>query len=203
MNLVDIVRRLRADPCAYLDHCCVSSLRTFIYGYRIVDCSIASATDALLNIFPGREPFDVCTRVYLSYSDGAAGVEALLDALEKIVAAGLEPPGDDFFRASNFIDTVRGPILAGRPAMLLGDPTVSSLYNYARGFMCGLEVVAPAEAVRQMRELAAFERWLQDWYEVPGAAWYKLIRVHEGVCEEGTKRFIALWDEFMKARSLS
>jgi hypothetical protein len=69
--------------------------------------------------------------------------------------------------------------------------------------MSGLEVVAPAEAVRQIRELAAFERWLQDWYEVPDAAWYKLLRVHEGNCERGVKRFIALWDEFMKARSLS
>jgi len=162
---------------------------------------VANATALLLEIFPGREPFDVCTRVYLSYADGAAGVAAVLDALENVAAAGLEPPGDEFFTESVFVDAVRGPILQGRPAMVLGDPTVSSLYNYARGFMSGLEVVAPAEAVRQIRELAEFEKWLQEWYGVPGAAWYKLIRVHEGVCDRGLKRFVELWDKFAEARS--
>ena len=196
MNLLDVIRRLKNNPCNYLDSCCASSLGTFLVGYRTVDCSVASATDLLLDVFPGREEMGACTRVYLTYADGAVGVTAILNALENVVAAGLAPPGDGFFTERVFIDAVRGAILQGRPAMVLGDPTVTSLYNYACGFMSGLEVVAPVEATKQYHELAGFERWLQGRYDVPEAAWYKLIRVHEGYCERGLKKFVELWDEF-------
>ena len=201
MNFVSMVERLRAEPTAFLDSFCAASLGAFLVGYKNVDSSAYDSVKALLDVFPGAAQADACSRVYMSYSDSAVGASAILDALEKILGDDEVRPGSGPVGGLAFVEVVRGPIVAGRAAMILGEPTVITLYNYVRGYLCGMEAVSPVEAATQAQALSEFERWLQGNYQVPGAAWYKLIRIHEGACERGLTRFIEFWDEFAKGRS--
>ncbi len=201
MNFVSTLERLRAEPAAFLDNFCAASLGAFLIGYKDADTSSYDALMALLGVFPGPAQADACSRVYMSYSDSAAGASAILDALEKILGDDGVRPEAGLVGGLAFVEVVRGPIVGGRAAMILGEPTVITLYNYVRGYLCGMEAVSPVEAATQAQALSEFERWLQGNYQVPGAAWYKLIRIHEGACERGLTRFIELWDEFMKGRS--
>lgn len=201
MNFVGIVERLRAEPAAFLDTFCAASLGAFLVGYKDADASAYDIVKALLDVFPGAAQADACSRVYMAYTDSAAGASAILDALEEILGDDEIRPEAGPFGGLAFVEVVRGPIVAGRAAMILGEPTVLTLYNYVRGYLCGMEAVSPVEAATQTRSLSEFERWLQENYQVPGAAWYKLIRIHEGACERGLTRFIELWDEFVKERS--
>lgn len=177
-----------------MDSFCARSLGVFLNGYDNADCGVHDALHALLDTFDGPAQADACTRAYLSYEDSSAAASAVLAALEKL-ATGVQPePGP--FSNTTFVEAIREPILHRRPQIILGDPTVVSLYNYVRGFLCGLEVILPVEAAKQTRALAEFERWLRVKYEAPCAAWYKMIRVYGGTCEAGLERFIELWDEF-------
>jgi hypothetical protein len=201
MNFASVVVRLKAEPLSFLDKFCPESLRPFLAGYNDVDSSAYDVIKALLDVFPGAEQADACSRVYLTYPDSADGASAILNALEKILVNGELKPEEHRGNELTFVDALRGPIVRGRAAMILGEPTVVALYNYVRGFLSGLEVISPVEALTQARDLSEFECWLQKKYQVPGAAWYKLIRIHEGACERGLTRFIVFWDEFMKSRS--
>jgi hypothetical protein len=91
---------------------------------------------------------------------------------------------------------VRGPILEGRPALALGEPSVVWLSDYARGHIAGLRALAPDEAERQSRVLQAFDGWIRNHYRGYAAPWWVQIRVFEGAYVEGLKRFVELWDEF-------
>ena len=201
MNFVSTLERLRAEPAAFLDSFCAASLGAFLTGYKNVDSSAYDVVKALLGVFPGPPQANACSRVYMSYSDSAAGASAILDALEKILGDDEVTPEAGPVSGFTFVEVVRGPIVGGRAAMILGEPTVITLYNYMRGFLCGMEAVSPVEAATQARALSEFERWLQGRYQMPGAAWYKLIRIHEGACERGLTRFVELWDEFVKGGS--
>jgi hypothetical protein len=200
MNFASIVERLRAEPAAFLDNFCAASLGAFLTGYANADTSTYIAIKALLGVFPGADQANACSCAYLSYSDGAAGASAILSALEKILGKGDLRPEVGPFGDLSFVEVVRGPIIGGRSAMILGEPTVITLYNYVNGYLCGMEAVLPVEAASQARDLSEFERWLQGKYKVPGAAWYKIIRIYEGACERGLTRFIELWDAFAKER---
>jgi len=200
MNFPSIVVQLKAEPTAFLDSFCVLSLGSFLVGYGNADSSAHAPTRALLDVFPGADSASACMRAYLSYPGTGVAAAAILDALEKEVSDCVMAPEPGAFPDTDFITTLRGPILQGRPAMILGTPTVITLYNYVRGFLCGLEAVAPAEAERQTRDLAEFERWLQGWYKTPGTAWYKLLRIYGGECERGLLKFVEMWDEFEKSR---
>ena len=200
MSFVSIIERLKAEPAGLLDSFCAASLGAFLTGYANADTSSYDAIKTLLSVFAGADQANACSRVYLSYSDSAAGASAILSALEKIVGEGDLQPEVGPFGGLSFVEVVRGPIVGGRAAMILGDPTVITLYNYVNGYLCGMRAVLPAEAVRQAQDLSEFERWLQEQYGVPGASWYKIIRIYEGACERGLARFVVLWDEFMKGR---
>jgi hypothetical protein len=201
MNFAIMVERLKAEPAAFLDNFCAASLGAFLTGYANADTSSYDAIKALLGVFPGADQANACSRVYLSYSDSAVGASAILSALEKIIGEGDLLPEVGPFGGLSFVEVVRGPIVGGRAAMILGETTVTTLYNYVNGYLCGMEAVLPDEAARQAQDLAEFERWLQGQYGVPGAVWYKIVRIYEGACERGLNRFIVLWDEFMKGRS--
>jgi len=201
MFFADIIGRLKAAPTNYLDSHCALSLEVFLIGYANVDESALVHLHALLDTFPGPEQADACTRVYLSYPDTAVGAMVVLEALEQSLRLRGSAPAPGPFSDKSFIEVLRGPIVQRRPAMILGGETVVRLYNYVRGFLCGLEAVAPAEAERQTRDLAEFERWLQDWCDTPDTAWYKLLRIYGGECERGLLKFVEMWGEFEKSRN--
>ncbi len=79
--------------------------------------------------------------------------------------------------------------------MVLAEPTMEWLGNYASGYLSGLEAVNVAAAIRQRQAFEDFERWLRHTYDAEGAPWYAIIRVYWGACTGGLEKFIELWDE--------
>jgi hypothetical protein len=87
--------------------------------------------------------------------------------------------------------------------MALPEPTVLGLADFASGYICGATDLNPAVGAVQRVELGDFETWLRnEWYGLykHQAPWYGLIRVFEGECERGLRRFLELWDEFKASK---
>jgi hypothetical protein len=200
MNFSETLARVRATPTAFLDTPCVLSLQAFLQGYMSADGSAFDIMRASVDAFPGPAQADVCTRAYLYYPDGVIAMCAVIDEMERLLSTGNVQPERGHLCDVSFVESVRQPILDGHAAMVVGSDKVVSFYNYVRGFLCGLEAVAPLEAARQGQQLADFERWLQVYEKCPRAAWYKLVRIFGGERDRGLRKFIEWWDEFQDQR---
>lgn len=195
-NLLDTLEAVRIDPLSFLDCECALSLGTFLFGYKAVDASAGSVLCDLARRIPGPDAADSCTRAYLAYGGGSSAFWRVLSELRAIVDSEPPVPFPGIDAAKSFMEVVREPIGSGRSGVVLAEPTVVCLANYYRGFLAGMNSVAPTSANEAAEALARFERWLRKRYSEPRASWYGIIRVFEGIGMDGLRRFVALWDEF-------
>lgn len=198
-GLREIVSRLNSDPRSLLTDECVLALGAFLSGYRHANGTIGALLARLTERFPGPEQAAACTRAYLTMSDTRAALQAVLsalgDELSHAEAAGVRAAGSAL-PEHTFVEALRGAIVDGRPCMFLREPTVVCMADYGRGYVAGITSVDPVSGASQELQLRQFESWLRTWYGGLHAPWYGLIRVHEGACELGLRRFLELWDSF-------
>lgn len=198
-SLLTAVQALRTDPRAILTEPCVLAFRAFLSGFKAPCRHMTPLFDAFTAAFEGPSGADACTRVYLAEADSRVAMTRALDTLAGLLES-MELPAPAGARApETFIEYVRGPIEQGRPAMALPEPSVTSLADFARGYLWGLRDVDAEVARYQEEELRRFEVWLRAHYQGSPAPWYGLIRVYEGACERGLVRFLDLWDDFTVA----
>jgi hypothetical protein len=81
--------------------------------------------------------------------------------------------------------------------MYLGELTLDWLYNFMLGARAADEDCFPGRAAHRNPQYTRFERWLQDRYECPDAAWHRILRVYGGPGLDGLELFFELWDEFL------
>lgn len=169
----------------------------FVYGYLLVVPGLSWLNDALDTRFSGPAQARAWTRAYLTHGDDKglarvleAAVSLLVDPRAPVATLGNGNP-------ESFVDVVLDAIDVKRPATVLGECTVSWLYNYGLGAQAATADHFPALARERSAKLANFERWLQDYYELPGAPWQRLLRAFEGPGERAVYRFAALWREHL------
>lgn len=196
MALRKVVEQLVCQPLTLLDSKCVFALEAFFIGYKQVDASAKPLWTALINRFRGPNEAGAASLAALCAPTSGAAFDLLIDELKRLVHQSDEIQSVVGPLAEvPFIDQVREPIRSGRYGLVFGEPTVSWMYNYSRGYLTALERVSPDFAKRELQKFSEFEAWIQDVYGVKADSWHALIRVFEGPCARGLERFLVLWDD--------
>lgn len=198
MDIAIALAQIQEKPSAFLSSECALALEAFLFGYKSADQSVAIILRELATEFEGPEQAGACTLAYLASPDSITSFRRVMAAAEVVLRrVGTPTPVPGPCAEMTLVTVVDDAILQGRPAMVLAEPTVVWMHDFFRGFLVGLSAVRPAAALRQERRLMAFESWLRASYGGASAApWYGIIRVYEGMCERGLKRFLELWAEF-------
>ncbi len=200
MDFTDLVKDLLKSPLSYLDCECPLALGAFMNGYGCADAGAEWLLKHLEDSFEGPSNASAYTKVFLRYS-GRKGLEVLLGETQSLITKYGEPtakPGS--MAGTRFLSTVVDVIEQGRPGMMLGEPTVSWLANCWNGFLLGTERIDSDLAAEQRSTASGFERWISKRYAEPGSPWHGIVRVYEGPCEKGLRKFADLWRAFISAR---
>lgn len=199
MAFKNTISETKVNPDTHLSAPCALAFSAFLVGYEMTDASVRPLLQKLTKLFPGPNAADACTRAYLQYATTGSAFSSVVDSLIRLLDSESSiTPVPGYCADVEFAEFVRDAIVSGRTAMALTEPTMDWLGNYARGYVTGLQEVNSAAAVRHCRALESFEAWLRRRYDAQGTRWYGLIRVYEGACEHGLRRFIELWDEYSR-----
>ena len=206
MELFTLIQRLREAPQEFLEVVSPLYLNALLDGYGSVDSRILHAmrvVDDPVSLSPWPlgpvASLDACSRVYLVEPDLRRGVAVLLEKFEEVLRSS---PGKDpifgGFAGRRFVDLVADVIKQGRPGMLFGELTPSSMFHYSMGFNLASEEFDPAAAKSEREQLERFAWWLSrlNGWEIC-VPWHRMIRVYEGAWREGLEAFVRLWDRFL------
>lgn len=197
-SLVEAIRLIRHDATSLLTYECALSFRAFLGGLQVSDVHVAAIRRSLLEHIDGPDQMDACGRAYLAFRNTREALGFIFHNIESFAHRSESAPTEARHEITtvSFVDSVRDAIMDGHAGTVLGEPTISYLADYASGYNFGLRFVDASAAQSRVQELDAFEAWLQGYYGGVHACWYGLIRVFEGNCESGLRRFVLLWDAF-------
>lgn len=196
MRFIELVRDLRRRPDHYLECCTAIHLGAFLNGYGWLDISLRMLILELADCFDGPEELDVFSRAYLTVDDARRGVDRVLEHLEQRASAVSEFPTPPLAEEESFMAAVGPYLRQKRSGVFLGEPTVTCLHHFVRGFLVATAAADPAAGERQARQLADFGRWLGEYYHCGGTQWHRVLRVY-GMETRGIFELPALWDEFL------
>lgn len=183
----------------------VFALEGFLSGFAAANASVRGHVALTTAQFHGPEQANACLRAYLETGDEELALERVIaaffvvDGLSGAARAGdghlVLNTGPDISVSCDFVDLVRLPIQNGHSAMVLGEPTVVRLGDFASGFVHGLSALIPESGKTAQQRLANFELGLQArfGYDAP---WYGLIRAFWGNSDTGLRKFVELWDAY-------
>ena len=171
----------------------------FLYGYLLVVPGLAWLNDALDREFDGPRQARAWTRAYLELGD-EVGLDRVLDTATRLLA---ETPRTLVNVGSEtppwFVDVVLAAMHSGRPATVLGECTIPWFYNFGLGAHAATSDHFAGLAAERTMQLVSFERWLQEYYDVPDVPWQRILRAFEGPGVDAVLRFASLWEEHRNA----
>jgi hypothetical protein len=197
MQALRLLQDMQQAPERFINPMDTIALGAFLRGYMEGDPVLWTSYRLLSDELRGTATTEAAKVIYLQEPDERKGVALLLSRLEQLLRVEENRVIPEDLRvmeawAPGIMDGIR----QGRPGMYLGEPSVMWLNNYVQGFHAGLRARNPAAAEAQEQELRQFEEWLQDWYETPHAAWFKILRVEGGADVQGLTKLVELWDRW-------
>lgn len=194
VTIPELLAAIRTDPEHYLEVFSAEALGKFFAGYEHVDAGFDVIRKELLARHEEDGTRGPYIGTYLRFRDRAEGARYILEELSAIALAlnprSLPRPKSQVDSAALVADAVR----QGRPGMLIGEPSVESLFHFCQGFQSGLDVVFPEHALAHAKRFREFEAWLESEH-TPGR-WCRVLRVHHGAGLDGVEAFVSLWAEF-------
>ena len=192
----DLLRVLRHRNNPILLSYDIFSLRSALSGFVWVTKNAPEALRDTANRLPGPSQADLCTRALLCSGDPTRAIAIVLDVLESLAEDSIGGPGP---RSTVSVPEITiSSIEEERPQIVLPEATIESLANYWNGHLAGLRLHSPDEADRQTVSLQGFEDFVSKAYDHK-LSWHVLIRVFDGPCANGLRRFVELWRQFERS----
>jgi hypothetical protein len=198
-NLLSTLQRIRDSWFEELTFESALALDAFLCGYSWANGALGEVLRSATNQLEGPSGASLCKRAFLLERDPRRTLHLALDHLESSLRSQEPEPSETPYTRTSVVELIREPVRAGRTGLVMGEPTIEWLANYARGRFAGLEAIDPRRAEAERRDVDAFEQWMRARFAAV-APWHGILRAYYNMDLGALQKLIEFWDEFIESR---